>query len=154
MNRTEPQILVAPERKHDIAVDVVPVGAELRRLGLLEDDVGGAEILLKDRGVGERQELRRIGGVAFRLAGRHPLPQHGDLCRGGGLRPCKIEVALDLRRWHPPRVDLLESDVDPFDGIVIGKQAERPCLARAVTPLALGMEEGQHIPVVGDARLG
>ena len=154
LNRTEPQILLTPQRKHDVAVDVVPVGAELRRLGLLKNDVGGAEILLKDRGVGERQELRRIGGVAFRLAGRHPLPQHGDLCRGWGFRPREIKVALDLRRWHPPRVDLLESDVDPFDGIVIGQQAEWPDLAGAVTPLAMGIEEGQHVALVGDARLG
>ena len=47
LDRAGPEIFGAAQRKHDVAVDVVAVGAELRRLGLLEDDVGGPEILLK-----------------------------------------------------------------------------------------------------------
>jgi hypothetical protein len=141
LDRPHAQILVTVERQHQVAVDVVAVRTELRRLGLLEHDVGGAEILLEGRLVGQWLELRRCGGIALGLAGRHPGPQHGNFRRRRGPRTPKVEVGFDLRRRHPPGVDLFESEVDPFDGVVVGEQAEGTGLIRAVAALALGMEK-------------
>ena len=146
LHRAEPEICGAIQRKHDVAVDVVAVGAELRRLGLLEHDVGGTEILLEGRGVRQRRERGWIGGISLRLAGGHPCPQHGDLRWRRRLRPLIVEIAFDLRRRHPPGVDLLEPDVDPLHRIVIGEEAERTGLPRAVALLALGMEKREDIP--------
>ena len=69
LDRAEPEILGAVQRKHDVAVEVVAVGAEMRRLRLLEHDVGGAETLLKCRVVRQRRERWRVGGISLRLAG-------------------------------------------------------------------------------------
>ena len=52
LDRADPQILVAIERKHDVAVDIVAVRSQLGELRLFDDDVGGPEVLLEDRGVG------------------------------------------------------------------------------------------------------
>ena len=119
--------------------------SKLGQLRLFEDDVRGPEILLEDRGVGQRRELRRVGGVALRLAGRHPLPQHGDFDGSRRLLPREIKVAVDLRRRHPSGGDLLEAEFDPLDGIVVAEQAEGAGLAWTVALLALGMQEGEDV---------
>jgi hypothetical protein len=87
LDRAEPEILGTIERKDDVAVDIVAMGAKLRRLGLLENDVGGAEILLEGGVIGHRIELRRVGGNPFRLARCHPGLQHGNLGSRRRLRP-------------------------------------------------------------------
>ena len=146
LDRADPQILVAIERKHDVAVDIVAVRSQLGELRLFEDDVGWAEILLEERIVGQRLELWSIGGVALRLAGRHPRPQHGDFGGSRRLRPHEIKVTLDLRRRHPSGGDLLEAEFDPLDGVVVAEKAERAGLAGTVALLALSVQEGEDVP--------
>ena len=125
------------------------MGAKLRRIGLLEDDVGGAEILLKSRVVGQRLELRRVGGISLWLSCCHPGLQHGNLGCRRRLRAGEIEVALDLRRRHAAGLDLLEPDVDPVDRVVIGKETERASLTRTVALLTVAMEKRQDVVIVG-----
>ena len=125
------------------------MGAKLRRLGLLENDVGGAEILLEGGVIGQRLQRRRVGGISLWLARCHPGLQHGNLSRCRRLRAGEIEVAFDLRRRHPAGLDLLEPDVDPVDRVVIGKEAERASLSRTVALLTVAMEKRQDVVIVG-----
>ena len=125
------------------------MGAKLRRLGLLENDVGGAEILLEGGVIGQRLQRRRVGGISLWLARCHPGLQHGNLSRCRRLRAGEIEVAFDLRRRHPAGLDLLEPDVDPIDRVVIGEEAERACLPRTVALLTVAMEKRQDVVIVG-----
>ena len=149
LDRAEPQILGPSERKDDVAIDIVAMGAKLRQLGLLENDVGGAEILLEGGVIGQRLQRRRVGGIPLWLSSSHPGLQHGNLGCRRRLRAGEIEVAFDLRRRHPAGLDLLEPDVDPVDRVVIGKEAERASLSRTVALLTVAMEKRQDVVIVG-----
>ena len=149
LERAEVQVLVAIQPEDEVAVEIPAVGADLRRLLEVEHDVGGAEILLERRVVGERRERGGVGGIALRLAGLHPGLEHRDLTVRRPLRRRVLQVAHDLRRRHAPGLDLLDAQLDPVDGVVVAEQRKRPGLAGSVAQLAVGVEERQHVAVEG-----
>lgn len=51
-------------------------------------------------------------------------------------------------------LDLLDPQLHPIDGIVVGGEREGADLSRAMAPLALGMEKGQHVFGIAHCMLG
>ena len=150
LHRPDRKILFIAQRKDHVAVEVFAVSAQLRGALLLKHEVGRPEILLKGSVVGKRRELGGEGRISCRHVGFYPCPQHRQLLGRRWPGPPQFEVALSLGRRHPPGLDLLDRLLHPIDRVVVGGEREGPDLPRAVAPLTLGMQEGQHIFGVGD----
>ena len=126
LGRLHPHVLREVRRHRDIHVGHRPLGGDGRRLGDLEDEVGGA-----DRPALRKGPRRRFLPLAARRSVGHPRDQGRAV--GGGEPPdvCKMAMArVGMPRGHAPILHDLTEHRRVGVGVVVREEREAADLTR------------------------